>query len=107
MPGFLLHADATTGCPHGGTARPVSATARVTLGGGAAVTIADVYAIAGCTDPLPPAGNGPCVRASFVTAATRVLVMGQPALLADSLAICQPGGEPLLILATQSRVIGV
>jgi hypothetical protein len=80
--------------------------ARVTLGGHAAVTIASDYAIAGCADPPPPAGNGPCVSASFVTAATRVLIMGQPVLLADSQAICQPTGAPLMILATQTRVSG-
>jgi hypothetical protein len=106
MPGFLLQAAATTGCPHGGTARPTSAAARVTLGGDAAVTIADVYAIAGCADPPPPSGNGPCVSASFVTAATRVLIMGQPALLADSRAVCQPTGAPLVVTATQTRVTG-
>jgi hypothetical protein len=64
------------------------------------------YLIAGCAMPPPPLGNGPCVTAQFVTAATRVLASGQPVLLFDSQAICVPTGTPLLVLATQTRVTG-
>ena len=107
MPGFLLQQDATLVCPHGGTARPVAAAPRVMLGGRPAVTIADSYAITGCADPPPPAGNGPCISATFVTAATRVLLSGQPAVLANGRAVCQPTGAPLLVGATQTRVVGI
>jgi hypothetical protein len=106
MPGFLLHQGASVQCVHGGDAQPTAASPRVTLSGHPAVTIASAYAIAGCADPPPPAGNGPCVTAAFVTAAKRMLIMGQPALLQDSQSICQPTGTPLLILATQQRVRG-
>jgi hypothetical protein len=79
----------------------------VLLGGQPVVTIASRYVIAGCTDPPPPAGNGPCVTASFVTAAQRVLVMGQPVLLHDGQSVCQPTGAPLLVVTTQTRVTGI
>jgi hypothetical protein len=107
MPGFLLHQVATVQCPHGGQARPTAPSPRVLLGGQPAVTIASPYVIAGCADPPPPAGNGPCVAARFITAAQRVLVMGQPVLLQDGQSVCQPTGAPLLVVATQTRVIGI
>jgi uncharacterized Zn-binding protein involved in type VI secretion len=107
MPGFLLHQAAHVQCPHGGQAQPTAASPRVLLGGQPVVTIASPYLIAGCADPAPPAGNGPCVSARFVTAAQRVLVMGQPVLLQDGQAVCQPTGAPLLVAATQTRVGGI
>jgi hypothetical protein len=106
MPGFLLHAAATVSCPHGGTAQPATVAPRVLLGGQPTVTIADSYVITGCADPPPPAGNGPCIVAMFATGATRVLASGQPVLLADSTAVCQPTGVPLIVAATQTRVSG-
>jgi hypothetical protein len=57
--------------------------------------------------PPPPSGNGPCVSAQFVTAATRVTALGQPVLLQDSQSICLPTGTPLLPLVTQVRVTGM
>ncbi len=48
----------------------------------------------------------PCVTAQWVTGATRVLANGMPVLLMDSQAICAPNGTPLMIVATQTRVIG-
>jgi len=59
--------------------------------------------VAGCARPPPIAGNGPCVTAQFVTAATRVTSNGQPLLLLDSQAVCVPTGTPLLITVTQTR----
>ena len=44
--------------------------------------------------PPPPAGNGPCVTASFVTGSVRVLSLGQPLLLMDSVSIAAPTGTP-------------
>jgi len=65
------------------------------------------YIVAGCTLPPPTAGNGPCVTAQWITAATRITSTGQPLLLLDSQAICAPTGTPLLILATQTRATGI
>jgi hypothetical protein len=80
---------------------------RVTVMGQPTVPVSSVYAIAGCTLPPPPAANGPCVTAQFVTSSTRVLSNGQPLLLLDSQAICTPTGTPLLIVMTQTRVVAI
>ncbi len=107
MPGFLLHLGATVLCSHAGQATPVVPSPRVTVSGQPIVTIASPYLVAGCALPPPPAANGPCVTAQFVTAATRVTSMGQPVLLLDSQAVCAPTGTPLIITVTQPRVTGM
>jgi hypothetical protein len=104
MPGFLLHLGATVMCAHGGQAQPSAPNPRVTVMGQPTVTLPTPYLIAGCAMPPPIAGNGPCVTAQWVTAATRVTSNGQPLLLLDSQAICAPTGTPLLITVTQTRV---
>jgi hypothetical protein len=68
------------------------------------VAITSPYVVAGCALPPPPAANGPCVTAQFVTAATRVTSNGQPLLLLDSQAVCVPTGTPLMVVMTQTRV---
>ena len=104
MPGFLLHLGATVLCSHAGQAQPTVVNPRVLVSGQPTVTIAAPYVVAGCALPPPPAANGPCVTAQFVTAATRVLSNGQPLLLLDSQAICAPTGTPLIVAVTQTRV---
>jgi len=106
MPGFLLHFGATVLCSHGGQAIPTAVNPRVLVSGQPTVTIAAPYVVAGCALPPPPAANGPCVTAQFVTAATRLTSNGQPLLLLDSQAICAPTGTPLLIVVTQTRTTG-
>lgn len=105
MPGPLLHLGATVMCMHGGPAQPTAPNPRVMVSGQPVVTMAAPYVVAGCAF-VPPGGNGPCVTAQWVTAATRVLVGGMPVVLADSQAICAPTGTPLLPVAMQTRVIG-
>jgi len=90
-------------CAHAGQATPAAPNPRVMVSGQPTVTLASPYLVAGCPF-VPPGGNGPCVTAQFVTAATRVTSNGQPLLLLDSQAICAPTGTPLLILVTQVRV---
>jgi hypothetical protein len=107
MPGYLLHMGATVMCAHGGQANPVVTNPRVKVGGQPIVDQTAVYTIAGCTFPPPPAGNGPCVSANFITAATRVKANGIPVLLQDGQAICTPTGTPLMITVTQVRVRGM
>jgi hypothetical protein len=106
MPGFLLHMGATVLCAHAGQAQPTAPNPRVKVGGQPVVTLPTVYTVAGCAMPPPPAGNGPCVTAQFMTAATRVMAGGQPVLLQDSMATCVPTGTPLTIAVTQVRVKG-
>ncbi len=107
MPGFLLHLGATVLCLHGGQAQPTVVNPRVLVMGQPIVTIASPYVVAGCALPPPPAANGPCVVAQYVTSATRVLANGQPVLLLDSQAICTPTGTPLIPSVTQTRVLGL
>lgn len=107
MPGFLLHLGATVLCSHAGQAQPTVANPRVLVSGQPTVTLAAPYVVAGCAMPPPPGGNGPCVTAQFVSAATRLTSNGQPLLLLDSQAICAPTGTPLLIVATQTRATGM
>ncbi len=103
MPGFLLHFGATVLCSHAGQALPTVVNARVLVTGQPTVAMSGPYTVAGCAMPPPPAGNGPCVTAQFVTAATRVTSNGQPLLLLDSQATCVPTGTPLMITVTQTR----
>ncbi len=105
MPGFLLHVGATVMCMHGGQAQPVAPNLRVLVSGQPIVTQAAPYVVAGCPF-VPPGGNGPCVTAQWVKAATRVQAGGAPVLLQDSQAICAPTGTPLNVLVTQVRVRG-
>lgn len=106
MPGFVLHQGAQVLCSHAGQAQPTAPNPRVLLSGMPVVMISSPYVVAGCTMPPPIAGNGPCVSAQFTTAALRVQASGQPVLLFDSQSICAPTGTPLLIVGTQTRVMG-
>lgn len=107
MPGFLLHVGAQVLCAHGGQAQATVPNPRVLVGGQPTVAITGPYVVAGCAFPPPPAGNGPCVTAQFVTAATRVTSNGQPLLLLDSQAVCVPTGTPLIVAVTQVRVTAI
>lgn len=106
MPGFLLHANATVMCAHGGQAQPMVPFARVTVSGMPIATMASPHIIAGCPF-VPPGGNGPCVTAQWLIGATRITAGGMPVLLQSSQAICAPTGTPLNIILTQTRVTGL
>ncbi|MCA8951969.1 MAG: hypothetical protein KDE27_20840 [Planctomycetes bacterium] len=103
MPGFVLHANATVLCQHGGQAQATAPNPRVMVGGQPVVTQSAPHAVAGC--PWNVAGAPvPCITATWLTAATRVLAGGVPVLLQDSQAICAPNGTPVTIAVTQTRV---
>lgn len=105
MPGYLLHMGATVQCVHGGPAQPTMTIPRVLVNGFPIVTQPGMYAITGC--PFNVSGSPvPCVTAQWVTASVRIMATGMPVLLLDSQAICVPNGTPLLIISTQTRVIG-
>src|SRR3977135_268455 len=107
MPGFLLHFGAQVKCSHAGQAQPTVPNPRVTVSGQPTVLMTGPFVVAGCTLPPPPAANGPCVTAQWITGATRVTSNGIPLLLLDSQAICAPTGTPLMIVVTQVRVNGM
>jgi hypothetical protein len=88
---------------HAGIAQPIAVNPRVTVSGQPIVTMANSYAIAGCTFPAMTSGAPPCATAQWTTGAVRVTAMGQPVLLQDSQGTCVPTGTPLLITATQPR----
>jgi hypothetical protein len=106
MPGFVLHSGATVLCLHAGQAQPTAPSPRVRVSGQPAVTQSCPYTVAGCTLPPPPAANGPCLTATWVTAALRVTSGGVPLLLQDSTAVCAPSGTGLMVAAVQARVKG-
>jgi uncharacterized Zn-binding protein involved in type VI secretion len=110
MPGPLFHVGNTTMCPHGGMAQTISSNARVLVNGMPVATIADQTLIAGCVFTLPGPKPSPCVKVQWLVPATRVLIMGQPALLQTSSGLCQspeqaPQGPPV-VTVNQPRVIG-
>jgi hypothetical protein len=103
MPGFLVHVGAQVLCMHAGQAQPTVPNPRVTVSGQPTVLMTAPYVVAGCALPPPPAANGPCVTAQWLSGTTRVLSNGQPLLVQSSQAICVPTGTPLLIVLTQVR----
>jgi hypothetical protein len=105
MPGPILHLGATVTCSHGGQAQPTAPNPRVLVSGQPVATQATVWAIAGCGF-VPPAGNGPCVTGSFVTAAMRVFAGGVPVVLMDSIGTCAPTATPMIPVQAQTRVVG-
>jgi len=107
MPGFFLHVGAQVMCSHGGQAQPTVPNPRVLVSGQPTVAMTSPYVVAGCSFPPPPAANGPCVTAQFVTGSTRVTSNGQPLLLLDSQAVCVPTGTPLIVAMTQTRATGM
>ncbi len=107
MPGYLLDMSSTVLCMHGGQAQATVPAPRVRINGQPAVTIQGPYVIAGCAMPPPPTGNGPCVTATWVMGASRVLANGAPVLLQDSQAVCTPTGTGLNVVLAQTRVKGM
>ena len=104
MSGFVRHQGATVLCLHGGQATPTAPNPRVSVGGQKITVQAPPYTVAGCALPPPPNGNGPCVSATWTTAALRVKAGGQPVLIQGSQATCAPTGTGLNVVMTQTRV---
>lgn len=107
MPGFLLHLNAMVTCSHGGVATPMTTIPNVLVMGQPIAVMPVPYGVVGCALPPPPAANGPCATAAWVTASICVSSYLNPVLLADSKAICVPSGTPLLISTTQISVSGI
>lgn len=105
MPDFILHANATILCAHGGQAQATAPNPRVTVGGQPIVTLSAPHAVTACPFSTP-GGPMPCVTAQWIVGATRVFADKIPVLLQDSQATCIPNGTPVTIVVTQVRVRG-
>lgn len=110
MPSFLVQVGATAICPHGGQISMIPTNMRVLLGGQPASTINDIFPIAGCAFTVPPGKPQPCVLVRWLVPSTRILIQGRPAILQNSIGLCQsaeqiPQGPPTVI-APQLRVAG-
>src|SRR5262245_20083376 len=104
MPGPVLTVASVITCSHGGMAQATAPNPRVLASGTPIVTMAAPHAIAGCAFNISGAPS-PCVTANWVVGAVRVLATGMPVLVQTSQAICAPNGTPVIITATQPRVI--
>lgn len=110
MPGPLLHVGAVASCPHGmGQMSIISSNTRVLVGGQPVATAADAGLIAGCTFAVGLKPQ-PCVTVKWLMPATRVVVMGSPALLQPGPHLCLsadqiPAGPPIITVC-QPRVVG-
>src|SRR5260221_13391419 len=100
MPGYLLHEGATVICLHGGMAQPIVPNLRVMVCGQPITTQPYPYTIAGCIDPPPPFGTGPCAVGMSITGAERVTASGVPALLQRTHAGCVFAGTGVAVTAT-------
>jgi hypothetical protein len=108
MPGPLLHVQALTNCPHGGSVQAPPSNTKVLVGGRLVLTLADVITVAGCAFTVPGPKPQPCVLVK-VEAATKVTVNFKPAVILTATALCQsaeqaPQGPPMAG-GIQSKVI--
>ena len=103
MPAPILHFGATTLCSHGGQAMATSPFPRVLLSGQPAVTLATLYAVAGCA--LSGSGGPFCATAQWVVGATRVTAGGTPVASISGIAVCTATGGPLMPIVQQRRVL--
>lgn len=113
MPGFLMHVGAACQCTHAGPATIVPSQPRVLVSAQPVATMTAQIAVVGCAFTIPGPKPQPCVTIKWLMPSTRVLVMGQPAMVlpAPGVApgVCQsaeqiPQGPPI-VSAVQPRVI--
>jgi hypothetical protein len=108
VPGYIVHQEADVKCMHLGLAQPMMTYPRVTVSRNPIVVMTDTYSISACQLPDWTSGNSPpCVTATWIAAAQRVVAGGDPVVLFDSQSQCEPNGTPLQIVQTQMRVRGM
>src|SRR5262249_22234353 len=100
----VLDENATVQCLHSGQASPSETNQRVKVSGQEIVTQPTSYTISGCT--LPTQSGGPCVAASWTSAAMRVKAGGTAVLLKNSQATCTPTNTGLNSISPQTLVKG-
>jgi hypothetical protein len=103
MPGFLIQEGATVTCMHGGQAMPTVPSPAVSVMGMPVATTTTPWVVAGC--PGIPPSVPPCVTAQWAVGTVRVTSFGQPLVIMGGVAVCAPGGTPLLPVVTQTQVI--
>lgn len=89
MPGPLLTLATSMQCPHGAKATPVPSQSKVLIDKSAALVASDTGTVAGCPFTLPGPKPSPCVTVQWTAPAIKVLLAGQPALLASSVGLCK------------------
>ncbi len=104
----LVTIDATILCAHGGQAKIIPTNTRVKANGVFVATQACVVMIAGCPFTVPPGIPTPCIPAQWTVVATRVKIMGKPAVTQASVGMTTGMGPPvpLQIVKTQTKVMG-
>jgi hypothetical protein len=102
MSGFVLSSGSTVLCNHGGKVQATLPESSVTVAGQPAIAQGSAFTVSACANA--PTAGGPCTMASWVVAATKVMVKGKPMLLIDSKAVCAPAGQ-VSSIAVQSKVI--
>jgi hypothetical protein len=89
--GFILDANTTIQCPHGGTVTTKPGKTQVTLAGNAVYVLDDfpapVPAISGCSFVVATVPS-PCMFLQWQAPATKVQVGRSPVLLSSSVALC-------------------
>jgi hypothetical protein len=81
---------------------PTAPNPRVLVGGQPTATMAIPWTVAGCPGVLPAVP--PCVIGQWVVGTTRVTSNGQPLVVQSGVAVCSPGGTPLVPVVMQTRV---
>ena len=113
MPGFLLHTGAVINCTHAIPAQIPPIQPRVLVSGQPVATMASQILVTGCPFTIPGPKPQPCLTIEWLMPATRVLVMGQPALVQPApgpgQGLCLspeqiPNGPPI-VAAVQPRVV--
>lgn len=115
MPGFLLHVGAGIKCPHQVPAMVAPVQARVFVSGAAVATMPAQVTVTGCPFTVPGPKPQPCVTVQWQLPSTRVLVMGQPAMLqaapgvAAAMCISPPAipNGPAVVDLMQARVVAM
>jgi hypothetical protein len=105
-----VQVGATVICPHGGQVTIIPGNSRILLSGQPASTVSDQFMVAGCAFTVGPKPQ-PCLTVKWMVPASRVLIVGKPAILQSSTGLCLsaeqiPQGPPT-IAATQVRVKGM
>jgi hypothetical protein len=104
MGDLLLSSDSILMCPHGGLITHVPSTGTTyRISGRPPMLLGDTFVIAGC--PFFTGGIGPCITAQWLTASTKLIVLGRPVLTVNSIGMCMaangaPHG-PVIIAAHQ------
>lgn len=112
MPGFLMHVNAVIQCTHGVPAQVIPTQPRVLVSMQPVATMTSQIVVAGCPFTIPPGKPQPCALIKWLMPSTRVLVMGQPAMVGvpgPGPGLCQspdqiPNGPPI-VSTVQPRVI--